>query len=416
MKRKIIVVHPGKQHSYHLAEALKKEGMLEKYVTTVYNKKFSFTNIFGHFLKGDNKKRFLSRKSEIFDQCVIQYCELVGLILLLLYRIMPNSKVSYNIEKYIHEKVYMKTIKLAKKLNVDAIIFYGGLSKKHFNLKNRICPNIKFIVDVPIATDQYIRRVFENDVKKTGDDYIKYEQAFTWNSGGNIRIPERNLLADGFLVGSTFVMKSLTDFSVNESKIRIVPYGVDTTRFFLKKYLKNIIKIRFLFVGSVNRRKGIHHLFPSFERLDPNRAELIIVGRYDAQDELIKKYMNVQNVKFMGFLTQDKVAEIYRESDVFVLPSLGEGLSQVSIEAMCSGLPIIVSDNAGVNDLISEGVEGFVIPTSDEEALYEKMKWFIENPIQVELMGSKAYETARKYTWDFYGINAVKAIKELLGD
>ena len=71
MNKKVIVVHPGKQHSFRLAEALKKDNMLLNYVTTVYDKKYSLTHLFGSFLKGDNKKRFLTRKSEIFDENVV---------------------------------------------------------------------------------------------------------------------------------------------------------------------------------------------------------------------------------------------------------------------------------------------------------------------------------------------------------
>ena len=412
---KIIVVHPGKQHSYRLAEALKKNGMLQYYVTTVYDKKNSWTHILGKYLKGDNKKRFLTRKNEVFDNDVVQFCELPGLFLLLLYRKMPKSKFTKWFENHIHKVVYQKTIKFAGKNKPDAIIFYDGLSEKHFRLKEKYCPNTKFIIDVPSATDEYMRKILEEDIAVTGDEYTRIEQSETWHIKDSA-IPARNRLADGFLVGSSFVRKSLTNFNTDERKIKIVPYGVDTSRFVCKHFTMNSGKIRFIFVGRVNRRKGIQHLLPAFDKIESNKAELVLVGPYDENDELVKKYATHSNIFFKGFVTSDVVADYYMRSDIFVLPSLGEGLAQVGIEAMNCGLPIIVSDNSGVNDLVTEGREGFVVPTSDMNALYEKMQWFVENPSKVKEMGVNAYATAKKYTWNFYETNVVRAIKEILSN
>lgn len=412
--KKVIVVHPGKQHSYRLAEALKKENMLMLYVTTVYDKKFSWTHLLGYFLRGDNKKRFLTRKSEIFDAEVLQFCEIEGLFLLLLYRVAPNRRITNYIEKHIHSKVYKKTIKLAARKGADAIVFYGGLSVEHFKLREKKCPNIKFIVDVPCATDQYIRKVFEKDIKITGDDYLKIEQQTIWKEGGKDEIPIRNKLANGFLVASSFVKKSLTDYGTDVNKIKIIPYGVDTSMFPLKKSEETNDKIKFIFVGRLNRHKGIQHLFPAFIKLDPKKVDLILVGQYDEKDELIKKYQKYSNIKFEGFVTQDIVATLYRESDVFVLPSLGDAMAQVGIEAMSCGLPIIVSDNTGVKDLITEGKEGYIVPASNQDALYEKMKWFVDNPDKICTMGMNAHKTSQKYTWEYYGTTVVDAIRKIL--
>ena len=413
--QKVIVVHPGKQHSYRLADALKKENMLMYYVTTVYDKKFSWTHLLGKFLNGDNKKRFLTRKSEVFHENVIQFCEIEGLFLLFLYRKVPNCRITNYIENHIHKKVYQKTIKLAARSGAEAIVFYGGLSDEHFKLKERICPNIKFIVDVPSATDQYVRKILERDIEITGDDYTKKEQYVTWKDGAISETPVRNKLADGFLVASLFVKKSLTCYETQADKIQIVPYGVDISSFPFKKNMpRHYNKVKFIFVGRVNRRKGIQHLLPAFRRLDPEKVELIIVGQYDEKDILIKEYQQFDNIHFKGFVTQDIVTELYKKSDVFVLPSLGEGMAQVGIEAMSCVLSIIVSENSGVNDLIIDGREGYIVPASNQDALYEKMKWFVDNPDKICTMGMNAHKTSQKYTWEYYGTTVVDAIRKIL--
>lgn len=195
-----------------------------------------------------------------------------------------------------------------------------------------------------------------------------------------------------------------------------MPYGVDTSRFTLKDFGSENQKVRFIFVGRVNRRKGIQHLLPAFEKLDSDKAELILVGQYDENDVLVKKYKNAENITFKGFVTQDVVTELYKSADVFVLPSLGEGLAQVCIEAMASGLPVVVSENTGITDLITDGNEGLIVPASDTAKLFGAMNWFVENKKSIPDMGLKAYNTAKKYTWDYYESNAAAAIRELLGE
>lgn len=291
--------------------------------------------------------------------------------------------------------------------------FFGGVSDKHFKIRDKYCPSMKMIIDVPIALDQYVKNVLNNDINITGDVYTKIEQSATWNVES--KIPSIVSKADGFLVGSSFVKKSLKYYGADENKIKIVPYGVDVSKFKLKEY-SQIDKVNFIFAGLVNRRKGIQHLLPAFARIDPDRANLHIVGKYNENDKLINKYRNNANIYFDGFVLQDELVNLYNLSDVFVLPSLGEGLAQVGIEAMSCGLPIIVSENSGVNDLIVEGVEGKIVPVSDQDALYNAMKWFVDHSDKIEEMGLEAHELALKHTWEHYGCNAVRAIGEILGE
>ena len=78
------------------------------------------------------------------------------------------------------------------------------------------------------------------------------------------------------------------------------------------------------------------------------------------------------------------------EADLFVLPSLEEGLARVMLEAMGCGLPIVATTNTGATDVVREGVEGFVVPIRDVEALREKIAYLYENPERREAMGRDA--------------------------
>ena len=94
MEKKIIIAHPGRQHSFRVASELKKNDLLFKYITTVYDKDSShIMKIVKKFISGDNLRRANGRKNEdISDEDVIQFCEISGLIEILLARFDKKKK------------------------------------------------------------------------------------------------------------------------------------------------------------------------------------------------------------------------------------------------------------------------------------------------------------------------------------
>lgn len=413
--KKVIIAHPGRQHSFHLADALKKRGMLSHYVTTVYDKQGSWTHLAGKFLRGNAKKRFANRKSDVFDENVTQYYELLGLLVLFLNTSPRTKNIGNKLDAYIHNHLYRKTIRLARRTHADAVVFYGGLRQKHFDMIKQQIPDARIIVDVPIVTNRFLREAAENDIRITGDNRIRSEQPGLWGANTDKNTAAWANHADAFLVGSSVVKNSVVALGGDGRKAKIVPYGVDTSRFFCKEYIP-VRKVHFIFVGTVYRRKGIQHLLPAFAELNPEAAELTLVGSYQSDDPLVREYSGRSNIHFKGFVTQDVAAELYRQADVFVLPSLGEGLAQVGIEAMASGLPIICSENSGVNDIVTEGKDGFVIPVSDRASLRDRMQWFIDHRDRIEDMGRSACATAHRYTWSYYEQNVADAVEAILSE
>ena len=140
------------------------------------------------------------------------------------------------------------------------------------------------------------------------------------------------------------------------------------------------------------------------------------MGNYNSEDSFVKKYIFNEKIRFVGNVTFDKVKGYYESSDVFVIDSFAEGMAQVGIEAMACGLPLICSENSGVNDLIKDGVNGFVIPCGNTKVLKEKMQWFINNTDQIDRMGQRAKETAKDYTWENYEKKISFAIDKILGE
>lgn len=409
---KIIVAHPGKQHSFQLAEALKKDNILFKYATTVYAKKWSLTNIFTKlFLRGDNFKKASTRKSNALDEDdIIQFNELYALITLILSRINILNKFYLHWTGWVASNFYKKVMIYAKKNKVDAVIVYDGYSNKHFEIIENT--NIISIMDVSIASRKYLKTIFEAEIKEYGINKIKENHYEYWNRKMMDEDIRGIKTCKYFLAPSMFVKKSLLYCGIDENKIELVPYGVDVKKFNIDKKIIDKNKLKLIYVGQVSYRKGMHHLLEVVSLLED--VQLTICGGYEVDSDLYCKYSKYKNIIFEGFVTRDILKSKYQEADVFVLASLGEGLALVGLEALACGLPLICTENSGVNDLINNYENGIVIPASNQKALKDAIKWFEENRGYLPKMKQKAREVSIKYSWEIYHKNVAMSIRDIL--
>ena len=171
----------------------------------------------------------------------------------------------------------------------------------------------------------------------------------------------------------------------------------------------------FVFIGRIVRDKGIHELTECIRKLNCN---LILVGSFedgDPVDEDDKKFLlTSEKVKFVGW--QIDVRPYLEQADVLVFPSYREGFPNVPMQAGAMGLPCIVTNINGCNEIIKDGLNGKIIaaPLKEgtkmmEQSLLNTMQWFIDHREEAKRMGNNArpmiqerYE--QRYVW--------KALKE----
>ncbi len=172
----------------------------------------------------------------------------------------------------------------------------------------------------------------------------------------------------------------------------------------------------FVFVGRIVRDKGINELVAAFDRLheDYPDVRLVLIGpREDDLDPVLPATLERINsgngIEAVG--PQSDVRSFYASSDALVFPSYREGFPNVVIEAGAMGLPSIVTDINGSREIIIDGQNGVIVPPRDEEALYQAMKRFVEQPDEIAAMAQKArgliasrYEQSyvRQCLYDFY--------------
>lgn len=158
--------------------------------------------------------------------------------------------------------------------------------------------------------------------------------------------------------------------------------------------------INFLFIGRLLREKGIFEFIDAVKKVKkqhPN-AKFTVIGSIDPQnmgalsqqelDQLIEENL----FEYPGYV--NNIQDWIKESSVFVLPSYREGVPRSTQEAMAIGRPVITTDVPGCRETIIDGVNGFLVPKWNPEALAEKMIYFIESPEQINVMGKKSYKIA----------------------
>ena len=414
---KVIVAHPGRQHSFRLASALKKAGMLDRYVTTIYDKPTQVNRTVKALLPAAEKARATRRSNPDLDpEEVVQIGALRGAIEAAVYR-LDHGRDAYRFVQRRNADFFGKRLaRLACSRQADAVVLYDSTATACFEALRRLRPETARILDVSSCARPYKKQLFDEEILRSGHDDLRRENAALWSERLMERHREELRLADAFLVPSSFVRESLVCCGVDEEKIFTVPYGANVSDTMVRKPPAEGEPVRILFVGGVNANKGVPLLVEAFAELPEGAATLTFAGRYDAEAWFVRQARSVNGITLLGAVPHERMREIYAAADVFVLPSLTEGLSQAGIEAMACALPILCTDHTGVNDYVSNGESGFVVPAGDVSALAEKLRWFIDHRERLPQMGSAAREAVMDLTWEQYDQNAAEAVAKILRD
>ncbi len=226
---------------------------------------------------------------------------------------------------------------------------------------------------------------------------------------GHLRL--KNLLicaekSEKVIVINKPLIEELSTLGVKRKKMVFIPNSVDSSFFSLHKNPKTLEKheipsntIMVLYVGRLNYQKGLEYLVRAAENLD-RRFNIVIVGSGEGEYKrsLLNMARGIENIIFTGPLFGDDLKEIYASSDIFVLPSLFEGMPTVLLEAMASGLPIIASDIPSIAPLVKPKF-GVLVKPKDVTGLSQAITR-LGTSGDLHEMGKKAREEARKYDWN----------------
>jgi glycosyltransferase involved in cell wall biosynthesis len=185
----------------------------------------------------------------------------------------------------------------------------------------------------------------------------------------------------------------------------LVPNGVDRATFKPGNSVPNNGALRLLCVGRLIERKGQHHLIEAVKQLTDEGIDvtLDLVGTGDARaaNEYRVNALGLQNrVRFLGYVPREEIAQYYARDHVFVLPSYNEGMSVALLEAMASGLPVVVTPTGGTVELVEAGVNGFIFDWADVNSLTAHLRSLARDRSMARRMGLASQARAACFTWE----------------
>lgn len=161
-------------------------------------------------------------------------------------------------------------------------------------------------------------------------------------------------------------------------------------------------QIKLIFVGRMEKGKGIENLLRTLKEIKKNNVHLTIVGDGNQTSEYLEmatQYGILDNVTFVGFIPfGEGLFSIIRKHDVFILPSLSEGLPQVILEAMACGILVLASNIGGIPQIVKNKINGFTFDPKSEAELIEIILSLKNNKFDNTKMCKEALKTAREYS------------------
>lgn len=182
----------------------------------------------------------------------------------------------------------------------------------------------------------------------------------------------------------------------------IVPNGVDLASAPAPRPRTDDGPLRLLFVGRAEERKGLGVLLSAFGALvDHVPAELTVVGaERDEVERLAPDDEVVASARILGRVSGDDLWRELRDADLLCAPSLeGESFGMVLTEAFAAGTPVVASEIAGYSDVVTDGVDGVLVPPADPQRLGEVLRDLATDPERVSRMGEAGRRSAERYAW-----------------
>jgi phosphatidylinositol alpha-mannosyltransferase len=189
---------------------------------------------------------------------------------------------------------------------------------------------------------------------------------------------------------------------------QIIPNGVDLDVFSpdvepIPEYGDG--KLNILFVGRLENRKGLSYLFKAYRSIKRKNSNtrLIVVGpgrRVRNRYERYVEHSGLKDVVFVGHIPQATLPRYYKTADIFCAPATGrESFGIVLLEAMAMGKPVVASSIEGYRCVVTNGIEGILVPPKNDKKLGQALLKLINNPKLREKMGNNGREKAKQYSW-----------------
>jgi glycosyltransferase involved in cell wall biosynthesis len=297
--------------------------------------------------------------------------------------------------------------KKAGKLAHDASLVVASYGTARFAFEAVHRAGGRAVLNYPIAHNRYQTKFYAEEADHAPEFAAALPRMEWLPQEYSERLEQECEMADRILVGSSFARQSFVELGYDASRIVVTPYGVDAAQFTPSALPRHDGVFRVLFVGQIGQRKGLSYLFQGYEMFRRPDSELHVVGGYSPGHEVYARFEGLY--RHTAHVPHKDLPALFRQADVFVFPSLVEGMGLVVLEAMACGVPVITTTH-GPGDVVRDGIDGFFVPIRDPEAIAARLDQLYRDPTLREQMGRNAREQALRHSWQAYAQRAADAV------
>jgi glycosyltransferase involved in cell wall biosynthesis len=260
------------------------------------------------------------------------------------------------------------------------------------------------LVEQAVHHYRFSTEILQEEIRRT-PDYAGTMQFHQVPDRRRTLLDAENETADRLVTLSTFSKQTYVDAGIDADRVLVNQLGVDAARFASVRRREDRT-FRVLFLGVLSQRKGLSYAVEGFAKAGLPDSELLLVG---TPWRGRRPWRGHRGIVHVPWVSRAELGTIFSRTDVLVLPSLVEGFARAVLEAMASGVPVIVTPNTGAGDVVREGVDGYLVPIRALDEIAERLVQLQRAPDERARMGRAARDRAAEFTWERYGERALAA-------
>lgn len=388
---KVLITHPGLQHSYQFAQALYEADMLASFISGVPVK--------------ENDREWnvlpLAMTSKIKSVSIPKAFRRHPIYWQLLFRLgsrFGNAGVKHDFAHKIFHYFDDCMAKEVLRLKPDAVVCFENSAASTFAAAKKI--GAKCILDAPSIHYKTAAGL----VSITSNGYLPVI---------NARKEKEIELADVIITCSSYGASTYRAGGVPDWKLRPLLLGADLPAN-ITRTCDNTVT-RFIFAGAMSERKSIDLILEVFSKIEGEgiAAELLIVGGSESEG-WVEKTRTIGNVNYIGPVSQRELYGYIAKSDCLLLPSRFDSFGMVVAEAMAVGVPAIVSTATGAKEMIEQFPGSGWVINADEKSIYDAVKNTVEGRWDLESASIQALKASKDFTWNAYRKRVAELVQDIL--
>ena len=279
---------------------------------------------------------------------------------------------------------------------LQAVYAYEDAALCTFQTADRL--GLRRIYDLPIGYWRSAQKIFQEE-RELQPAWACTLTGLNDSAAKLARKDQELHLADLVVVPSDFVRATLLEHNASAATIVVVPFG-SPTPLETPPHTPAGGPLRVLYVGSLGQRKGLSYALDAVQALRA-QVSFTMIGRVTAPN-CRPLLAALEQHRWIETLPHYQILEQMSQHDLLLLPSLFEGYALVISEALSQGLPVLTTPNSGATQSIRDGVEGFIVPIRNSEAIAERLQQLASNRDQLAAMRLACLRRAAELSWAGY--------------